>query len=300
MIQTSKRFSSIADPTVMETLKLTQKKGVISFAGGTPSPHTFATTLLKQALVSCKIDLQYSPAQGLLKLRQTIANKFSAKWSMPITPDQVLIASGSQQALDLVARTYLDMDDTVLIQNPTYFVALYAFNAYMPKYAIVNIDKPNAWPGAKLLYLIPTFQNPTGETISEKARAQIAKRIILDNTILVEDDPYSQLYFNKKPPKAIATMAPKNTIYITSVSKTLGPAMRLGIIIAKPEIITHLARVRTGMDLCTSGWIQAKVCGDGVPPAKEITPFFWVNLRVSMTVGSAIDEKRLDVCIISQ
>lgn len=253
----AKRHHHIADPTVLKLLKLTENPQIISFSGGTPAPNTFATDLVKEAVDSFDSNLQYSPAPGTKFMRETMANWLSKRWNTPLTPDHILITTGSQQALDLVARTYIDPSDTIMLEDPTYFVALYAFNAYQPRYQIINIgelDKPEQ--SAKLMYLIPTFNNPTGDTLNKNQREIVADYATTNNLIIVEDDPYSELYFEGKPPLPIYTHAPKNTIYITSVSKTIGPALRLGIVVAQPEIIHQLSLTKTGMDLCTSGWLQ--------------------------------------------
>lgn len=249
MVKLADRFESIADPTVLETLKLTARSGIISFAGGTPSPETFPIDLLKQVLRRVKINLQYSPAEGNQSLRETVAERYSRKWGVKVSPDQVLVSAGSQQALDLIARTFLNKGDGVFVENPTYFVALYAFNAYKPKYV-------SRWDSAKMAYLVSNFKNPSGESIDEIGRKEIARDIKNNNRILIEDDPYGELYFRQVPPKPIYCLAPKNTVYVTSLSKIVGPAMRMGIIIADKNIINKLARVKTGMDLCTSGWLQ--------------------------------------------
>jgi 2-aminoadipate transaminase len=235
----AKRFETIADPTVMELLKHTERPKIISFAGGTPAPEALPVQLIKQAMIKIDPNPQYSPTQGLKSLREALAKIYLVK------PKNILITSGSQQALDLIGRVFIDPGDKVYVTNPTYFVALYAFNAYAPKYV-------NNMQSAKFSYLVPNFANPTGETLDKKSRIKIARSAKL----IIEDDPYGQLYFENKPPRSIYSLAPEKTIYLTSLSKIAGPSLRLGIVIAKPEIIGALTRAKTGMDLCTSALTQ--------------------------------------------
>lgn len=252
------RFESIADPTVSDLLKLTESSEVISFAGGTPSPHALPYGLIKDILPELEIDLQYTPTQGSKSLRASLAKIYTGKWGTEVTQGQILITSGSQQALDLISKIFIDPNDKIFVEDPTYFVALYAFNAYEPKYKTISADKitGNERLSGKLMYLVSNYQNPSGETIPERQRQKIASTVISNNLILIEDDPYGELYFSNCPPKPIALSAPKNTIYLTSMSKIMGPALRLGIVISTPEIIQSLTRAKTGMDLCTSGILQ--------------------------------------------
>jgi 2-aminoadipate transaminase len=235
----SDRFLKVANPTVMNLLKLTEKPDIISFSGGTPSPEALPLNILREALKTIDPNPQYSPTQGIKPLRETIAKMYN------VTPENILITSGSQQALDLVGRTFVNPGDRMYVTDPTYFVALYAFNAYQPVYTS-NIDE------SSIAYVIPNFANPSGETIDLISRKQFAE----SGKLIVEDDPYGQLYFSEKPPQSIYSLNPENTIYLTSLSKIVGPALRIGIVLANPEIIEALTRVKTGMDLCTSGMVQ--------------------------------------------
>lgn len=228
-----------SDPTVMELLKHTEQPSLISFAGGTPNPEALPLTLIKEAMQNIDPNPQYTPTQGIKSLRETLAKMLSVK------PENILITSGSQQAIDLVAGVYTNSDDKIYVSDPTYFVALYAFNSYGAKYS-------NDLNTAKMAYVIPNFANPTGTTMSLESRIKIVE----SGGLIVEDDPYGQLYFNDKPPQSIYSLSPDNTIYLTSLSKIVGPALRIGVIVAKPETIESLTRAKTGMDLCTSGILQ--------------------------------------------
>ncbi|MBI5358562.1 PLP-dependent aminotransferase family protein [Candidatus Amesbacteria bacterium] len=235
----SDRFAKIADPTVMNLLKHTETPNLISFAGGTPNPEALPLNLIKEALSIIEPNPQYTPTQGILSLRETLAKMYS------VTPESILITSGSQQALDLVGRVFINPGDKMYVTNPTYFAALYAFNAYGSKY-VSDLESANT------VYVIPNFGNPTGETMDLTARKQFSQ----SNKLILEDDPYGQLYFDAKPPQSIYSLNSDKTIYLTSLSKIVGSALRIGIVIGKPETIEALTRAKTGMDLCTSGLLQ--------------------------------------------
>lgn len=235
----AKRFSKIADPTVMDLLKHTEMPNTISFAGGTPAPEALPVKIIHEAMKTLDPNPQYSPTQGIRPLRETLAKM------LKVTPENVLITSGSQQALDLIGRVFINQGDKIYVTDPTYFVALYAFNAYGPKYV-------SDLPAANIAYVIPNFANPTGETMNFFARQGLAN----SQKLIVEDDPYGQLYFENKPPQSIYSLNPNNTIYLTSLSKIVGPSLRIGVVVAKPEVIEALTRAKTGMDLCTSGLLQ--------------------------------------------
>lgn len=251
------RFAAIADPTVMNLLKLTEQPKMISFAGGTPS--FFAADLIDEAVRKTKLNLQYSPTPGTSDMRQAAAAHLSQRWKTAISPEEILITSGSQQTLDIIARTYINPADTILVENPTYFVALYAFNAYQPQYTIFSPDQPLPTPpkASKFLYIVSNFQNPTGNTLNTHQRQKIMDYAQAHDMLIVEDDPYSQLYFNQPPPPSMYVSSQDSVIYTTTLSKIISPALRLGITVAKPEIIAQLSRVKQGMDLCTSALTQS-------------------------------------------
>lgn len=256
MTQLADRYQVIADPTVMKVLELSSRPGIISLAGGLPSSETFPIDLVADAERTSH-SLQYSSAQGSLSFRQVLAERFTADWGREVTQENILITSGSQQAIDLIGRTFLNSGDTVLTEDPTYFVAIYAFSAYAPKYKAVDWKKPKSLSGAKLAYVVPTFANPTGNTLTQIERQVIGEMFKQGETILIEDDPYSQLYFGRRPPRPITAAQTRNVVYITSLSKIVGPALRLGIVVAEESLIAALTRVKTGMDLCTSALTQS-------------------------------------------
>lgn len=149
-IQLADRYQQIADPTVTKLLELTNSPGVISFAGGIPAPATFPIRMVEEAQAKAKLNLQYSSVQGMLELREAVSQWLSRDWGREVTAEQVLITTGSQQALDLVGRTFLNPGETVLVEDPTYFVALYALSAYGVRYRTIDWKKPSGLRGAKL------------------------------------------------------------------------------------------------------------------------------------------------------
>lgn len=233
------RFEKIADPTVMNLLKLTETPGIISFAGGTPSPQALPLPLIKEAFKNIDPNPQYTPTQGIKPLLESVAQMLN------VNTENVLITSGSQQALDLIGRVFINSGDKVHVADPTYFVALYAFNAYNPIYT-QNIYE------AKLAYVIPNFANPTGNTMDLTTRKSLAD----SQKLIIEDDPYGQLFFKERPPQSIYSLNSANVIYLTSLSKIVSPALRIGIVVADADVIQMLTRAKTGMDLCTSGLSQ--------------------------------------------
>lgn len=273
----AKRVKKLIDPTVQSALKLASKKGVISLSGGIPNPDLFPiheiesllSTILKR---NGKNVLQYSQTAGLPELRALIANNLSVKWRKKIFPEEILVTSGSQQGLDLLGKAFLDKNDYVIVENPTYFVALSAFNSYEAKYKAIRLnsdgidvkqltrvlDKPIK--RVKFLYVIPTFQNPSGITWSKKVREEIIELIKKHQLLLIEDDPYSELYFDNKPPLNLASYNHGGLIiHLGTFSKTLCPGLRVGYIAASKEIIEKLSLIKQGMDLHSSTLSQALI-----------------------------------------
>lgn len=253
-------YQAIADPGLAKLLELTQRGGeMIPFIGGIPAPEMFPQDMIDQAIGQGDLPLQYSPGQGLPETRSQMAQMLSSEWGREVREEEVLITSGSQQAIDIIGRTFLNPGDKVLVEDPTYFVALYAFSAYNPLYQTIDWKHPHSLGGAKLAYLVPTFSNPTGATLTQIERQVIARLAEEGETIVIEDDPYCELYYGRRPPRPIAALAKKNVLYVTSFSKIVGPAMRVGAIVGEPSLIEALSRVRTGMDLCTSALTQTLV-----------------------------------------
>lgn len=263
-INYSKILTKITDPSVRDTLALAQKPGLISFAGGIPNPQTFPLTTLRQVtrLVLKKYSVepfQYGPAEGIIELRRAIARRLTHQWQKQVTADNILITAGSQQALDLLAKIFIDPKDNVIVENPTYFVATYAFNAYQADYLTVPLDQnglivdqlEQLKKPVKLLYTIPTFQNPTGLTLSDDRRKQLIAWAKKTKTIIIEDNPYWTISFAQKTPQPLAAANHQGyVIYTSTFSKEVAPGLRIGYIVADKSIIAKATLARQGMDLC--------------------------------------------------
>jgi 2-aminoadipate transaminase len=264
------------NPSVIrEILKVTEKPGIISFAGGLPSPKTFPITEFAAACAKVLKDdgpaaLQYAASEGFTALREWVAQ--SLPWN--VDPAQVLITTGSQQALDLIAKILIDKGSRVLVETPTYLGALQAFTPMEPEFVSVGSDAEGIdvadlaakASGARFLYVLPNFQNPTGNSMSEARREALsieAKRL---NLPIVEDNPYGDLWFDAPPPAPLTARNPDGCIYMGSFSKTLAPGLRLGYLVAPKALYPKLLQAKQAADLHTPSFNQrmvAEVLKDG-------------------------------------
>lgn len=259
------RAASIRPSAIREMLKITQQPQMISFAGGLPSPALFPLDRIREASERVLRDqpqaaLQYSTTEGYAPLRQWIAERVS-QGRVNISPDQVLIVSGSQQALDLTGKLFLDPEDTVLVEAPTYVGALQTWNTYQARYDSVPIDADGiqleAFEAAlqrkpKMAYILPNFQNPSGVRLSLERRAQVAELAQRYGVPIFEDDAYARLGFEGEDLPNLYGYAPENTLYFGTFSKTLVPGYRLAWIVGPPEIIQRLVHAKQAADLHTS------------------------------------------------
>ena len=184
----------------------------------------------------------------------------TARRMPPVHPDQVLMVSGSQQGLDLLAKVLIDPGDTVLVETPTYLGALQAFSLFEPKYVSIPSDGDGVIPeamgdslrGAKFLYCLPNFQNPTGRLLAEERRYQLAEKARELDLLILEDDPYGELSYAGDTPPSIRSLAPERTVYMGSFSKVLAPGIRLGYVIAPEALRAKLVQAKQATDLHTS------------------------------------------------
>jgi 2-aminoadipate transaminase len=264
------------NPSVIrEILKVTEKPGIISFAGGLPSPKTFPIAAFAKACADVlekdgQAALQYAASEGFPALREWVAK--SLPWD--VDPAQVLITTGSQQALDLIAKILIDKDSRVLVETPTYLGALQAFTPMEPQFLSVASDaegvdiadlKAKA-SGARFLYVLPNFQNPTGRSMSEARRAALSSAAAELGLPIVEDNPYGDLWFDSPPPLPLTARNPEGCIYMGSFSKTLAPGLRLGFLVAPKALYPKLLQAKQAADLHTPSFNQrmvAEVLKDG-------------------------------------
>jgi len=281
-IQTARRMQNSRRSFVREILKAASTPGVISFAGGLPNPKFIPvreiSELSTQILASeGATALQYCAAEGHPPLREWVAGQY-AKVGLAVSPDQILITSGSQQGFDLVGKVLLEPGDRVIVEDPTYTAAIQAFGLYEPSLRPVSLDPDgiNAHQletalsyGARILYTMPNFQNPTGISYSPERRRQVAELLRDTDTVLVEDDPYHLLGFDEQVSPPIACDLPERTILFGSFSKILAPGLRLGWICAPMELIEKLVIAKQAVDLCSENlgqWIlHGLVTGEGFP-----------------------------------
>jgi 2-aminoadipate transaminase len=260
---------------IREILKVTEKPGIISFAGGLPAPETFPIDAFAAACATVlkndgKAALQYAASEGFPALREWVAN--SLPWE--VDPAQVLITTGSQQALDLIAKILIDKDSRVLVETPTYLGALQAFTPMEPEFVSVASDAEGIdigdlaakATGARFLYVLPNFQNPTGNTMSEARRAALSTAAARLGLPIVEDNPYGDLWFDTPPPAPLTARNPEGCIYMGSFSKTLAPGLRLGFLVAPKALYPKLLQAKQAADLHTPSFNQrmvAEVLKDG-------------------------------------
>src|ERR1017187_8938972 len=274
------RTRRISSSQIRELLKITQRPGMISFAGGLPAPEVFPIQRFEEAChkvltQQAAVALQYGATEGYEPLRELIANNM-ARYGIKAKVENVLITSGSQQALDLIGKLFINAGDRVLVEAPTYPGALQAFNVYGAEYFSVPVDddgmrtslvERSLRSGPKFMYVLPNFQNPPGTTLSEGRRHELVLLADKYGIPIVEDDPYGQLRYEGQhlPPlvvldrenlRRVHVYSIGNVIYLSTFSKTLAPGLRLGWIVAPPEIIGKLAQLKQGADLHTSTFTQ--------------------------------------------
>ncbi|MFM9436284.1 2-aminoadipate transaminase [Janthinobacterium sp. CG_23.3] len=267
----AERAEQLQSSFIREILKITQQPEIISFAGGLPSPATFPVEEMKLAFDKVlsnngKVALQYGPTDGYLPLRQWIADSLSANGAK-IVPEQVLMTSGSQQALDLLGKVLIDEGSRVLVETPSYLGALQAFSVYRPEFVSVATDEHGLVPqsvtavaeGARLLYALPNFQNPTGRSLSVERRLELVETCARHGLPLIEDDPYGALSYKGAPFPKMLAMNPDGVIYMGSFSKVLTPGIRLGYVVAPLPLVRRLELAKQAADLHTSQLTQMVV-----------------------------------------
>jgi 2-aminoadipate transaminase len=276
------RMQGMGSSVIRELLKLTQREDVISFAGGLPAPELFPIERFREA-TDCVLTkhgssaLQYSTTEGFLPLREFIV-EYMSKYGIRARPENILITSGSQQALDLIGKMLLNPGDMILTERPTYLGALQAWRSYQAEYTSVPIDDDGLCvnqleealcSGPKFMYILPNFQNPGGVTLSLKRRLALIDVADQYGIPIIEDDPYGELRFEGEHiPPLVVLDAEKmngrnadgynkgNVIYLSTFSKTLAPGLRLGWIAAPEAVIQRCVMAKQGMDLHTSTFSQ--------------------------------------------
>ena len=273
------RMKEMKSSAIRELLKFTDQPDVISFAGGLPASEVFPYQKVKESCIKI-IDnqgsqaLQYGVTEGYQPLREQIAKR-TARYGIEVTSDNVLVTSGSQQALDIIGRVFINRGDRILVENPTYLGALQAWNAYGAEYIPVPIDDDGIVTdyledafrcGPKFIYIQPNFHNPCGVTISCERRRLLVEMAQQKGVPIIEDDPYGQLRYEGEHIAPIVNIDSQfhknhgpysgNVIYLSTFSKILSPGLRLGSIIAPADIFPRLVTAKQGMDLNTATFNQ--------------------------------------------
>ncbi|PNR99185.1 aspartate aminotransferase [Petrotoga mexicana DSM 14811] len=258
------RMKNVPRSFIREILKVIDDPEIISFAGGLPNADLFPVEEIKNAAVYQfdnygKEILQYSTTEGYPPLREFIANRYKEKKDLNITQDDVLITHGSQQALDLLGKLFLNEDDFIAIEEPGYLGAIQALAVYTKNFKTVKLCQEGLDLeeledvleefSPKLLYTVPNFQNPSGITYTNKNREKIADLLKKHNIYLIEDDPYGELRFEGKDSVSFKKLIPEQTILLGSFSKIVAPGFRLGWVVAPKDILENLVTAKQGADL---------------------------------------------------
>jgi 2-aminoadipate transaminase len=278
----AQRAQKMNPSVIREILKVTEQPGIISFAGGLPSPLTFPIDAMREASERVlkddgKAALQYAASEGYAPLREWVAQDL-LKQGMKVSPEQVLITTGSQQGLDLVAKILIDAGSRILVETPTYLGALQAFTPMEPVAVSVDSDEHGVnaedlrvkvgtgADKARFVYLLPNFQNPTGRTMPEERRAAVAQVAAETGLPIIEDNPYGDLWFDQAPAPSLSARHPDGSVYLGSFSKILAPGLRLGYLVAPKALYPKLLQAKQAADLHTPSFNQrvvAEVLKDG-------------------------------------
>ncbi|MCJ7585260.1 MAG: PLP-dependent aminotransferase family protein [Anaerolineales bacterium] len=273
------RTQRMGSSIIRELLKWTEQPDIISFAGGLPAPEVFPVKQFKEACNTVLDEfgaqaLQYSTTEGYRPLREMIA-RHATRFGIDITPDNILITSGSQQALDFIGRVFINQGDHIVCESPTYLGALQAWNAYGAQYISVPSDENGMIVdelekalrvGPKFIYVLPNFQNPAGSTLNLERRKMLVELADRYGVPIIEDDPYGQLRYEGEHLPAVVTLDSQfrgddgtytgNVIYLSTFSKILAPGIRLAWVVAPQEVIRKLVMAKQAADLHTATFNQ--------------------------------------------
>jgi len=272
----SKRVPADGTDAVGAILQAAADPKIISFAGGLPAPELFPVKEMKAAVDKVFEEhgqeaMQYGAAKGVTALREVIQQHVKEKENVDSELDNVLVTTGSEQALDLVGKAFVDPGDTVLVEQPTYLCALDVFRSYGANFASVEMDEDGmkmdaleealkANPNTKLIYTVPNFQNPTGRTMTEERRKQLAELAEKYDVYVLEDNPYGEIRFAGQHVPAVKSFDKSDHVfYMSTFSKTLAPGFRLGWLVADKAVVNKLTVLKQSADLHTDNLAQFAV-----------------------------------------
>ncbi len=276
-LQFASRLNNVETSAIRELFKLLGKPGIISFAGGFPDPAMFDVAGIQEASGKALTEdpgaaLQYGATEGFGPLREELASFMSSK-GVTLTANELIVTTGSQQALDLLGKTMISPGDKVIVEGPTFLATIQCFRLYGAELISApcdghgvktdELEKLIAEHKPKFVYLIPTFGNPSGALLSLERRKKVLEMAVKYNTLMVEDDPYGDLYFNEPPPPsllALSSSVPGSRdliAYCGSLSKVLSPGLRVGWMVAQPELLAKATMCKQFSDAHTSTFAQA-------------------------------------------
>lgn len=274
----AQRLDNVETSAIRELFKLLGKPGIISFAGGFPDSAMFdvdgITQSSQKALQeNAGMALQYGATEGFGPLREQLAAFMATKGAKDVAPEQLIVTTGSQQALDLLGKCMVSPGDKVIVEGPTFLATIQCFRLYGAEVISAPVDgngviveeleKLIAEHQPKLVYLIPTFGNPSGATLSLERRKRVLELAVKYQTLVVEDDPYGDLYFDAPPPASLLALSPEVPgsrewlAHCGSLSKVLSPGLRIGWLIANPELLAKAVMCKQFSDAHTSTFAQA-------------------------------------------
>ncbi len=275
----SERALGMRENVIREILRVVSQPGIVSLAGGIPAPETFPIEELYR-INETVLDrygaaaLQYDLTEGFAPFREALVSYLAQK-GISADPGSLLVFNGSQSVLDTLGKILITPGDIIALESPSYLGAISAFSSYLPEYISIETDDDGIVPAAleraldqqpvKFIYLVTTFQNPTGRTLSVARRRAVAEIIKAKNALVIEDDPYGDLRYRGQPVPALQTFAPNNVVYVSTLSKIFAPGLRLGFCVAPPLIREWLYRAKQGADLHSNTYAQALateyICG---------------------------------------
>jgi DNA-binding transcriptional MocR family regulator len=277
-MQFADRLNNVETSAIRELFKLLGKPGIISFAGGFPDSAMFDVEGIREASNQALTEepgaaLQYGATEGYQPLREQLADFMRTKGVTTLAPEQLIVTTGSQQALDLIGKTLINPVDKVIVEGPTFLATIQCFRLYGAQLISAPVDAQGVDTDAlerliaehkpKLVYLIPTFGNPSGALLSLERRKRVLELAVKYQTLVVEDDPYGDLYFGEAPPPSMLALSPEVPgsrdwlAHCGSLSKVLSPGLRVGWMVAPPELLARATMCKQFSDAHTSTFAQA-------------------------------------------
>ena len=277
-MQFAERLNNVETSAIRELFKLLGKPGIVSFAGGFPDAALFDVEGMKAAAQAALTEepgaaLQYGATEGYQPLREQLAGFMHSKGVADVAADQLIVTTGSQQALDLLGKTMISPGDKVIVEGPTFLATIQCFRLYGAEVISAPVDAQGVQVDVlerlivehrpKLVYLIPTFGNPSGATLSLERRKRVLELAVQYQVLVVEDDPYGDLYFDAAPPPSLLALSkdvPGSREWLAhcgSLSKVLSPGLRIGWLIANPELLSRAVMCMQFSDAHTSTFAQA-------------------------------------------